>query len=67
MAWGGSHQALVQKILLFFQMGGVVLSLYPSEKLAEDVKTNSGDSGFSGITLAYNAKREAEVDEVLKR
>jgi catechol 2,3-dioxygenase-like lactoylglutathione lyase family enzyme len=53
--------------IAFFQMGGVVLSLYPREKLAEDVKINSGGSGFSGITLAYNAKAEAEVDEVLKR
>lgn len=53
--------------IAFFQMGGVVLSLYPQEKLAEDVKINSSGSGFSGITLAYNAKGEAEVDEVLKK
>jgi len=52
--------------IAFFQMGGVVISLYPREKLAEDGKTNSGGNGFSGITLAYNAKGEAEVDEVLK-
>ncbi|MBF2018368.1 MAG: VOC family protein [Rivularia sp. T60_A2020_040] len=42
------------------------LRFYPREKLAEDAKTNSGGNGFSGITLAYNAKGEAEVDEVLK-
>lgn len=48
-------------------MGGVVFSLYPRENLAEDVKINSDGSGFSGITLAYNAKDEAEVDEVLKK
>ncbi|MCJ8279339.1 MAG: VOC family protein [Rivularia sp. ALOHA_DT_140] len=53
--------------IAFFQMGGVVFSLYPLEKLAEDVKINSDGSGFSGITLAYNAKDEAEVDEVLKK
>ena len=52
--------------IAFFQMGGVVFSLYPREKLAEDAKIN-GSSGFSGITLAYNAKNEAEVDEVLKK
>lgn len=51
----------------FFQMGGVVISLYSREKLAEDVKTNSGGSGFSGITLAYNTKAEAEVDQVLEK
>lgn len=53
--------------IAFFQMGGVVFSLYPREKLAEDAKTNSGSNGFSAITLAYNAKEEAEVDEVLKK
>jgi len=52
--------------IAFFQMSGVVFSLYPREKLAEDVKTKSNGSGFSGITLAYNTKDEAEVDKVLK-
>ena len=53
--------------IAFFQMGGVVISLYPREKLAEDAKIKSDGEGFSGITLAYNAKAEAEVDEVLKK
>ena len=53
--------------IAFFQMGGVVFSLYPREKLAEDVKINSDGVGFSGITLAYNAKDEAEVDKVLQQ
>ena len=50
----------------FFPMGGIVLSLYPREKLAEDAKVDASGSGFSGITLAYNAKSEAEVDAVLR-
>lgn len=49
----------------FFPLGGIVLSLYPREKLAEDILVDPGGSGFSGITLAYNAKSEEEVDEVL--
>ncbi len=53
--------------IVFFQMGGVVFALYPREKLAEDVKINSDGSGFAGITLAYNAKDEAEVDDVLEK
>ncbi|AFY57646.1 lactoylglutathione lyase-like lyase [Rivularia sp. PCC 7116] len=53
--------------IAFFQMGGVVLSLYPQDKLAEDVKIKSDGDGFSGITLAYNAKDEAEVDKVLQQ
>jgi uncharacterized glyoxalase superfamily protein PhnB len=33
--------------------------------LAEDATINEAGSGFSGITLSYNAKSEKEVDEVL--
>ncbi|MFN8458873.1 MAG: VOC family protein, partial [Anaerolineae bacterium] len=47
-------------------MNGVVLSLYPRDKLAEDAQVSAEGSGFSGITLAYNAKSQAEVDEVLQ-
>lgn len=50
----------------FFSLGGVVFALYPREKLAEDAQVSAAGSGFSGITLAYNAKSEAEVDEVLQ-
>jgi uncharacterized protein len=49
----------------FFQMGGVVFGLYPREKLAEDAKVAPQGSGFSGITLAYNTKSKAEVEEIL--
>ena len=31
----------------FFQMGGIVLSLYPREKLAEDAMVDARGSGFS--------------------
>lgn len=50
----------------FFPMGGIVLALYPREKLAEDATIDARGSGFSGIALAYNAKSQAEVDEVLQ-
>ncbi|BAY81110.1 glyoxalase/bleomycin resistance protein/dioxygenase [Calothrix parasitica NIES-267] len=53
--------------IAFFQMGGVVFSLYLRDKLAEDIKIKSDGDGFSGITLAYNAKDEAEVDKVLQQ
>jgi uncharacterized protein len=49
----------------FFQAGGVVLGLYPREKLAEDAMVSSEGSGFSGVTLAYNARSEAEVDAII--
>ena len=55
-----------QDDIAFFPLGGVVLALYPREKLAEDARVSPEGSGFSGITLAYNTKSQAEVDEVLQ-
>ncbi len=52
--------------IAFFQLGGIVLALYPREALAEDVTISPEGSGFSGITMAYNAKSEEEVDRVLQ-
>src|SRR5512141_2714112 len=51
--------------IAFFQAGGVVLALYPREALAEDAMTSHEGSGLSGITLAYNARSEADVDEII--
>ena len=64
---GWKPSSASNKYIAFFQMGGVVFSLYPREKLAEDVIISSDGDGFSGITLAYNAKGEAEVDKVLQQ
>jgi len=49
----------------FFQAGGIVLSIYPREKLAEDALISPEGHGFSGITLAYNARSESEVNEII--
>ena len=51
--------------IALFQAGGVVLALYPREKLADDALVSPQGSGFSGITLAYNAQSESEVDETI--
>lgn len=50
----------------FIQAGGVVISLYPREKLAEDALVPAKGSGFAGFTLAYNAQSETEVDEIIR-
>jgi uncharacterized protein len=50
----------------FFQAGGVVLSLYPRNALAEDAFIGSEGSGFGGVSLAYNTRSEHEVDEVIE-
>jgi uncharacterized protein len=51
--------------IVFFQAGGMALALYPREELAKDANVASGDSGFQGISLAYNARNRSEVDSVL--
>lgn len=54
--------------IVFFQTPGTKLAIYPLEKLAEDINEQtppSLTSEFSGMTLAYNAKSEAEVDDII--
>ena len=52
--------------ITFFQAGGIVLSIYQREKLAEDAVVSAEGTGFAGFTLAYNAQSEAEVDEIIR-
>jgi len=54
--------------IAFFQTSGTRLALYPLERLAEDVSPvlkPSAPGGFSGITLAHNARTKEEVGQVL--
>jgi len=51
----------------FFKTNGTVLSIYPIDKLAEDINPDLPKEKpiFSGITLAYNAKEKSDVNAVL--
>jgi len=51
--------------VVFIQAGGIVISIYPREKLAEDALVSPEGHGFAGITLAYNAQSESEVDKII--
>lgn len=62
---GWKPSSASQDDVAFFQAGGVVFAIYPREKLAEDALASAEGGGFSGITLAYNAKSESEVDEII--
>lgn len=63
LGWEPSSNS--NEYIVFFQAGGVLLAIYPREKLAEDAVIAPEGSGFSGFTLAYNARSEAEVDEIV--
>jgi len=49
----------------FFDMGGIVLSLFGRDALARDASAPASEPGFSGVSLAHNVNSEAEVDQVL--
>jgi uncharacterized protein len=51
--------------VVFIQAGGIVISIYPHKKLAEDAIVSPEGQGFAGFTLAYNAQSESEVDEII--
>ena len=55
--------------IAFIELPGTWLALYPLEKLAEDISPHisPGHDGFSGITLAYNARSKEEVLAIMQR
>ncbi|MCZ6659453.1 MAG: VOC family protein [Gammaproteobacteria bacterium] len=51
--------------IAFFATAGTLLSLYPRDKLAEDIGIDSDGKGFQGITLAHNVASPEDVDATL--
>jgi uncharacterized protein len=54
--------------IVFFKNGGTKLVLYPLDELSKDINESDppAGQGFSGITLAYNAKSAEEVDQIFE-
>ena len=55
------------EFITFFRLNGVLFSLYPIEKLAEDAKLEAKPLDFRGFTLAHNLHSEKEVDEFFEK
>ena len=53
----------------FIELPGTWLALYPLERLAADISPDVpiNRSGFSGVTLAYNARSRDEVVGIVRR
>ena len=49
----------------FFQLGGMILSLYGRADQARDANLPAEGSGFGGIVLAHNVRERDDVDRVL--
>ncbi|MDY6903766.1 MAG: VOC family protein [Thermodesulfobacteriota bacterium] len=54
--------------IAFIELPGTWIALYPLKKLAEDISPAIAPdrSGFSGITLAYNAGSRDEVVDIMQ-
>ena len=64
-AIGLSRNQTITQGVAFFQMGGIILALWPRAELAADAGLANDGSGFPGVALAYNTRSESEVDAVL--
>ena len=64
---GLGWSAQVMDDIAVFPLNGIVLALYPRDKLAEDATVPAEGSGFAGITLAHIVRTESEVDTLLSR
>jgi uncharacterized protein len=64
-ALGFTASSASQDSIAFFQMGCMVLALYGRKALAEDAHVPDSAAGFSGVTIAYNCRSEADVDATI--
>jgi predicted lactoylglutathione lyase len=63
-ALGWTTGAAPSDDVVFFQAGGMIVALWDRDRLAEDTVV-SDNGGWGGITLAYNARSDEEVDAVI--
>ena len=51
--------------IIFFQLNGLQLALFPQESLADDAGLEADGKGFKSFSLAYNVRSEKEVDDLV--
>lgn len=51
--------------IVFFQLQGILLALFPQESLADDAGVSAEGSGFKRFSLAHNVRSKQEVDELV--
>lgn len=52
--------------IAFYDMHGTWLSLYPRDRLADDIGITADSTGFSGVTIAHNEPNEEGVRQVIE-
>lgn len=51
--------------IVFFDLGALVLGLFPRAELAADAAVDSAGEGFRGVTLAHNVASQEDVDATI--
>lgn len=64
--FGWEKSPMSQDTITFLKLNGILLSLYPVEKFAEEVNLDVKKEGFPTFTMAHNARSETEVDEIFQ-
>lgn len=64
MGWQLSNKSMDD--LKVFDLGGILMALYPKDKLAEDAEVAPEGTGFRAFSLSYNCRSEAEVDALMQ-
>src|SRR5262249_6931842 len=66
-ALGFRRKARSSDGVAFFEAGGLILSLWSAEQLAEDAQVALEGGGFRAVSLAWNCASPEEVDAALER
>jgi uncharacterized protein len=51
--------------IVFFQLNGIQMALFPQESLADDAGVPADGSGFRRFSMAHNVRSEKEVDDMV--
>jgi uncharacterized protein len=63
--FGWEKSEMKNENISFFKLNGILLGLFERKALAEDATIDYHGEGFKGFTLAYNARDEKEVDDII--
>ncbi len=64
-AFGWEPSPLSNESIVFFQLNGVQLALFPQESLADDAGVPADGKGFRRFSMAHNVGSEQEVDALV--
>ena len=64
--FGWKRSELSNESIVFYHLNGVHLALYDRDELAKDATVDPSGNGFRSFTMAYNARSEKEVDDLVE-